>query len=259
MKMKKKLKRILMITLTITMLSGAGMTVCAAPKTMPDGNLFDAEFYAAENPDVAAVLGTEEDALYQHYLLFGASEGRLPYADGTAGAQALIPAPASGRMPVTEKSLADANALHQYYKGLSPEQALYSDFAAQYIAGSILAEPEFFPTDLDKVQAASWIVAELSSQCTYGSDPQKYYRSPYGVFYAGVYTCAGSTRALGRVLDYMGYSWQHVGENQNRHQWCVLTMDGQIGYADGMGGIAGYGEMTNGMTTQDGMTIWFAE
>ena len=56
-----------------------------------------------------------------------------------------------------------------------------------------------------------------------------------GVFVAGVYTCAGTTRALGRVLDYMGYSWQHVNENKWSHQWCIVTMDGQAGYADGMG------------------------
>ena len=69
---------------------------------------------------------------------------------------------------------------------------------------------------------------------------------------AGVYTCAGTTRALGRVLDYMGYSWQHVNENKWSHQWCIVTMDGQAGYADGMGGIAGYGEMVSGMTMADG-------
>ena len=69
---------------------------------------------------------------------------------------------------------------------------------------------------------------------------------------AGVYTCAGTTRALGRVLDYMGYGWQHVNENKWVHQWCIMTMDGQTRYADGMGGIAGYGEMVNGMTMANG-------
>lgn len=45
-----------------------------------------------------------------------------------------------------------------------------------------------------------------------------------GVFVDGVYTCAGTTRALGRVLDYMGYGWQHVNENKWVHQWCIMTM-----------------------------------
>lgn len=29
--------------------------------------------------------------------------------------------------------------------------------------------------------------------------------------------------------------------DQYSHQWCALTMDGQVGYADGQMGWAGYG------------------
>ena len=145
--MKKKVRRTIVTALSIAVIAGSSLTAYAAPEVMPDGTTFDAEFYAANNPDVVAA-----------------------YCDN----------------------------------------------------------------------------------CIYGSDTNKYYRSPYGVFVAGVYTCAGSTRALGRVLDYMGYSWQHVNENKWSHQWCIVTMDGQTGYADGMGGIAGYGEMVSGMTLADG-------
>ncbi len=56
------------------------LTAYAAPETMPDGTIFDAEYYAANNPDVAAVVGTDTGALYQHYLLYGKGEGRQPYA-----------------------------------------------------------------------------------------------------------------------------------------------------------------------------------
>ena len=59
------------------------MQVHAAPKTMPDGNVFDAEFYANTYPDVKAAFGTDETALYNHYLMFGMKEGRLPYAPAT--------------------------------------------------------------------------------------------------------------------------------------------------------------------------------
>ena len=58
----------------------------------------------------------------------------------------------------------------------------------------------------------------------------------------GEYSCAGATRALGLVLDCMGYQWTHVNENQYGHQWCSLYMDGQLGFADGQIGLAGYGE-----------------
>ena len=62
----------------------ANMTVQAAPVTMADGNLFDAQYYATAYPDVVAVFGTDANMLYLHYVLAGKAEGRLPYAAGTA-------------------------------------------------------------------------------------------------------------------------------------------------------------------------------
>ena len=64
----------------VSALAFAPMSVMAAPKTMPDGTLFDAEYYAANNPDVVAAFGTSEAALYSHYQTFGRREGRLPVA-----------------------------------------------------------------------------------------------------------------------------------------------------------------------------------
>lgn len=55
----------------------------AAPKTMSDGATFDAEYYAENNPDVKAVFGTDEDLLYQHYVMFGKAEGRLAVTPST--------------------------------------------------------------------------------------------------------------------------------------------------------------------------------
>lgn len=150
------------------------------------------------------------------------------------------------------------NSGHNYYKGISDDKAAQADQIAKQIADSIMNNPDY-STDLQKVQAAAEIVAEYCSKCAYGTDPTRYYRSPYGVFVAGIYTCAGSTRALGRVLDYMGYSWSHVNENQNRHQWAIISIDGQTGFGDGMAGIAGYGEMKNGMVLPDGSVLNFSE
>ena len=55
--------------------------VIAAPKQMPDGTVFDAQYYAASNPDVVKVFGTSESMLYQHYVSYGEKEGRRPYAE----------------------------------------------------------------------------------------------------------------------------------------------------------------------------------
>ena len=78
------------------------------------------------------------------------------------------------------------------------------------------AAPEAMP-DGTTFDAEFYAANNPDVVAVYGTDADKYYRSPYGVFVAGVYTCAGSTRALGRVLDYMGYSWQHVNENKWVH------------------------------------------
>lgn len=77
--MNKGIIRFFSAILSIVMLSGMVLTVEAAPKTMADGGVFDAQYYATQYPDVAAVFGTDENMLYMHYTLCGKAEGRLPY------------------------------------------------------------------------------------------------------------------------------------------------------------------------------------
>lgn len=95
-------------------------------------------------------------------------------------------------------------------------------------------------SDLERVSIAAQIVSYYCSFCYYTMDG-KDYRTPFGVFVKGEYSCAGATRALGLVLSCMGHEWTHVNENQYSHQWCELYMDGQLGYADGQIGVVGYG------------------
>lgn len=75
-------KKILFAILTIAMLSQS-MTVFAAPKTMPDGTVFDAAYYASTYPDVKAAFGNDEAMLYNHYKLIGKAENRKPFATQT--------------------------------------------------------------------------------------------------------------------------------------------------------------------------------
>ncbi|MDE7432339.1 MAG: hypothetical protein K2N34_10570 [Lachnospiraceae bacterium] len=46
---------------------------------------FDQVFYADAYADVVAALGTDAEALYNHYQNFGQKEGRFPYAGAVAG------------------------------------------------------------------------------------------------------------------------------------------------------------------------------
>lgn len=79
--MRKKL--VTLITMAVVFV-GSSLSALAAPQTMPDGGVFDPDYYAQQNPDVVAVLGTDANVLYQHYLTSGRNEGRLPYASGVA-------------------------------------------------------------------------------------------------------------------------------------------------------------------------------
>lgn len=130
---------------------------------------------------------------------------------------------------------------HNYYKGLTEEQAREADLHAQLLASIILNNPEN-DTDLKKITEAAKMVDLYSYRPSRREPVGIDYRSPYGLFITKNFTCAGETRALGRVLDFMGYTWTHAHENENTHQWVIVHMDGQIGYADPQGAYVGYGE-----------------
>lgn len=151
-----------------------------------------------------------------------------------------------------------ATSRHDYYgKNLTAAQKQQADAYCYSIAKYVLTSPECANmTNLQKIDYAAKIVATRCTQLKYGKDANKYYKSPYGVAAGGIYTCAGSTRTMGRVLEYMGIQWAHVNENENCHQWCVFYLDGVLCCADGMGGFATYGNGVSYATTLDGQTIW---
>ncbi len=74
------MKKCLLTTVSLMIMCFMFSFTCfAAPKAIPDGGTFDAEFYAATYPDVVAAVGVDETALYNHYLTVGKAEGKLPY------------------------------------------------------------------------------------------------------------------------------------------------------------------------------------
>ena len=99
----KRIKRggiILSLILAITFMD---IEAYAAPKKMSDGGTFDAAFYAQTYPDVASAVGTDEAALYNHYLNYGKAEGRKPYADAAAQPAASTGSVAQASGSVAEK------------------------------------------------------------------------------------------------------------------------------------------------------------
>lgn len=85
--------------------------------------------------------------------------------------------------------------------------------------------------DLTRVREAAGFVAAFANRAKYTMKGRDY-RTPYGVFYAKRYSCAGTTRALGAVLSRLKIKWKHVNANKRTHQWCKVKMDGKWGWAD---------------------------
>ena len=162
------------------------------------------------------VSATTEAATY-----YGGQTGTGTAGSGTAGAGS------SG-----DKSGQSSNT------GLSSAQ---KQAQARAVAQQIAAGIGTQGTDLERVAKAAQAVSAYCSKATYTTEGSDYSQA-YGVFIKGEYSCAGATRALGMVLECMGYKWEHVNPNQWTHQWCKVTMDGQAGWADGQIGMAGYGE-----------------
>ena len=78
---KKLIKGLAVLTSLTVAISFQSVTLLAAPVQMPDGSTFDAEYYAENNPDVVAVYGSNNPGgMYEHYVIYGKREGRLPYA-----------------------------------------------------------------------------------------------------------------------------------------------------------------------------------
>lgn len=96
------MKKILSILLLTALVLAPAFDSYAVVKTMADGGKFDAEYYASTNPDVVAALGTDEEVLYKHYLEFGKTEGRKPYADASDSSShsSTAPTPQSDRIVI---------------------------------------------------------------------------------------------------------------------------------------------------------------
>lgn len=142
----------------------------------------------------------------------------------------------------------DVAPFHNYYNykkcKLTDEQIIEAeDILGKFVLVVLNPDGQFKDfTDYERIQVLAWIVCKkCNKECKYGKDPNGYYATPYGVFVSGNYTCAGSTRALGRMLDYLGIKWAHVNEGEDCHQWCVFYLNGELYYADGMDGSVGKG------------------
>lgn len=153
--MKKKL---LLAILTVAVMESS-LTAYAQPKTMPDGTVFDAEFYAEKYPDVKAVFGNDEAALYNHYVQYGKAEGRQATATAVAGKNSKGTTVQVASMSQEEVSARVQNALNDLkaymYEGLSPEALYYNSLAEKCFAEQQAYRQTLTPAQLEEYNDAS--------------------------------------------------------------------------------------------------------
>jgi uncharacterized repeat protein (TIGR02543 family) len=104
--------------------------------------------------------------------------------------------------------------------------------STKQIAKSIAKRSKKQKSDRARLQAAADAVAAHYNQGEY-TNKSKNYSKAKGVFVDGKSTCAGAARALGMVLGYMGYKWEHVNPNKYTHQWCKVYTKSGVMWADG--------------------------
>ncbi|NDO51512.1 hypothetical protein FMM75_19705 [Lachnospiraceae bacterium MD335] len=68
----KVLKRMLAVVTMGSVLIGSSL--CVSAEGLSD--VFDADYYAEQNPDVVAIFGTDPTVLYNHFATYGVNEGR---------------------------------------------------------------------------------------------------------------------------------------------------------------------------------------
>lgn len=194
-----KLKRKLLMAAVAVAILGSSMTVCAAPQYMVDGNVFDAEWYLEQYPDVKAVwpFAATKSEVYVHYVSYGAAEGRLPYNPATLDLAKILPytagaavgsavpaVPVASVVPVVDNSGISVEELLAKYKEYADQKrGTFKDangYGFAYINNDEL--PELFITNArDKTENTfRWMVYydKNKGECAYLELSRVYYGIP---------------------------------------------------------------------------------
>ncbi len=94
---------------------------------------------------------------------------------------------------------------------------------------------------LKQIALATDKVAEYYDKCSY-DDTKVVNWSAWGVFIGKEASCAGATKALGMVLEQLGFEWEHMYEHSSGHQFCKVVnffYNEKNIYADADGDITG--------------------
>lgn len=226
-----KNRKILTVLFTLTV-----MLFASGKLSLPvhADSTFDPAYYAATNPDVVMVLGSDAQVLLSHYLNCGMAEGRVPYEGAAPGAPVdNVIGISADTLSATEGVLVPIDQLANL-KSLKKKQT-DAEFAQAYnVASQIVTPLVGLPKEDQLINIAVYLRYLFDSGMMY-SMSTPHYNDPYGYFILGSASCAGCTRATGLCLNILGIPYEHVNENQYTHQWCRVNVDGTYWICDAYG------------------------
>lgn len=191
---------------------------------------FDPAYYAAVYPDVSLVLGTDPQALLNHYLNYGMAEGRTPYQGAAPGAPVegvKADAAITAGVPVPADQLANLSSLKK--------KQTDAEFAQAYNAAWETVAPFVGLSREDQLIGIAVALRERFESGMMYSMSTPHYNDPYGYFILGSASCSGCARATGLCLNILGIPYEHVNEGQYTHQWCRVNIDGTYWICDAYG------------------------
>ncbi|HBV83314.1 MAG TPA: hypothetical protein DEB74_11110, partial [Lachnospiraceae bacterium] len=175
---------------------------------------FDPVFYATVYADVAAVFGTDAEALYNHYITFGQKEGRMPYA-GAAGGEAIdgiadTAALAAETPTATTDTVNGIVAIDKLQNYTSLKKKMTdAEFQTAYNEALKIVQPL---DGLSREEQAIGIMTALRNMVDNGqvaySTNYPHYNDAYGYLVNHVASCAGSTRTTGLCLNMLGINYE---------------------------------------------------
>lgn len=145
--------------MTILLMAGSAMTVCAA-----NAATFNYKAYADAYPDLKATFGYDANALYQHYITAGQKEGRVgTFTDGSTADTAASTVAATEQMdPLPPLELKKQAAW--YGKLTPPQQMSNARLVAEYEAIGAWINADFYNRASDSSQ-----IREMDLSCEIGT------------------------------------------------------------------------------------------
>ena len=209
--------------------------LCAGISSFPAyaSSKFDPAYYAAANPDVAAVCGTDEASLLRHYMNFGMAEGRKPSEQGQVGDSLELTEEQikAAWTPVPIVELAN-------YKSIK-KRMTDAEFEAAYQEALKIVTLVAFASREEQLNHIAVSLRELfDTQMNYSMSTD-HYNDPYGYLVLHSASCAGCTRTTGLCLNILGIPYEHVNENQYAHQWTRVDVNGTYWICDAYGMYCG--------------------